>query len=116
MWPSLKIFSSGITNHGPAVDNNYYLVDDHGHTPYGVYQYYKKNGDNYFSVDLSSHIVFDRWVPKKSVEGLIANSTWAKEGDSLYTYFVKPNEDVAKPTQNATLLSIINHYDRWLAR
>ena len=116
MFSSLNPFSPSIKSHGPVVDNNYYLVDDHGHTPYGVYEYYQKNEGRYFGVALSSDIVFNRWVPRRYVNGSIANSNWAKEGDSLYIDFVKSGKDVEKDTQNATLLSIINHYSRWLAR
>ena len=114
MFSSLNPFSPSIKSHGPVVDNNYYLVNEHGYTPYGVYEYYKTHEGKSFSVALSSDIVFNRWVPKKSVMGHIANSNWAKEGDSLYIDFVKPNKDVEKPTQNATLLSIIKHYEQLL--
>ena len=91
MFSSLNPFSPSIKSHGPVVDNNYYLVDDHGHTPYGVYEYYQKNEGRYFGVALSSDIVFNRWVPRRYVNGSIANSNWAKEGDSLYIDFVKLN-------------------------
>lgn len=104
----------GAISHGPLVDTNYYLVDTHGYTPYGVYEYYRTHEGKYFSVVPSSHIIFDRWFPRISVKGLVADPTWANEGDSLSKYFVKSGENVEKPTQTVELGSILSNYDRLL--